>query len=358
MSHVAASLLSNQVPVIVPPFERTSALPEASKTRPSAPSPVQHNPVVSPASTNEASKRPHRDTSDPGFWMWRVLTAAIKPDVIRAGTFSEDGAAAVAVGPNGVARWAGSQWIGVATSFDTARLRGVASLGRGEALLFGTGGLLVRLTATGACEILPVPDPEATLCGGHVDPRGTLMVVGDRADRSQRGTRVGFVVEYQGHRIAQANDAANTTRLRAVTRLASGAYVAVGDGGALVRIDRNGIAFRGSLCHGDLLATSALPDGGAFAVGTGGHAFSLTPALDWHLEAVQTTADLLAVCATSDGTGWAGAQKARIVRRTGDSWVRMSGELGIASGVCALWAGPRIVRGLCSDGAVIEGRLP
>jgi hypothetical protein len=80
--------------------------------------------------------------------------------------------------------------------------------------------------------------------------------------------------------------------------------------------------------------------------------------LNWHLEAVQTTADLLAVCATSDGTGWAGAQKARIVRRTGDSWVRMSGELGVSSGVCALWAGPRIVRGLCSDGAVIEGRLP
>ncbi len=366
MSNIAASLLPNQVPVIIPPFERPS-IADAAKTRPSAPSPIPNRPVasVSPqASSNETAPRPRGDTSNPALWTWRILTPAIKPDVIRAAVLSEDGMTGIGVGPNGVARWVGSSWIGVAlpAGFDTARVRGVANLGRGEALLFGTGGLLVRLTQAGACEVLPVSDAEATLCGGHVDPRGTLMVVGDRIDRSSRAspqpTRVGFVVEYQGHRIAQANDVPHTTRLRAIARLSSGAYAAVGDGGVLVKIDRNGIALRGSLCHGDLVAAAALPDGGAFAVGTGGHAFSLTPALDWHLEAVQTTADLLSVCATSDGTGWAGAQKARIVRRTGDSWVRMSGEVGISSGVCALWAGPRIVRGLCTDGAVIEGRLP
>jgi serine/threonine-protein kinase len=367
MSNVAASLLPNQVPVIKP-FERPSLGPEASKTRPSAPSPIPHAPIggVSPhaSSGGETSTRPHGDTSNPALWVWRILTPAIKPDVVRAAAFSDDGMTGIGVGANGVARWLNGQWIGVALpgGFDTARLRGVANVGR-EALLFGTNGLLVRLAQTGGCEILPVPDPEATLYGGHVDPRGTLMIVGDRVDRSApRGTpqapRVGFVVEYQGHRIAQANDVQRTTRLRAITRLTSGAYAAVGDAGVLVRVERNAISFRGSLCHGDLLAAAAKPDGGAFAVGTGGHAFSLTSALDWHLEAVQTTADLLAVCVTSDGTGWGGAQKARIVRRTGDSWVRMSGELGVTSGVCALWAGPRIVRGMCSDGAVIEGRLP
>ncbi|HSQ63252.1 MAG TPA: hypothetical protein VLM85_08545, partial [Polyangiaceae bacterium] len=223
--------------------------------------------------------------------------------------------------------------------------------------------LVMRVLATGGFEVFTISDAEATLHGAHVDPRGTLLLVGERPSRtfgasSEKGARTGIVVEYQGNRITQVADAPNTVRLRAVTRLASGSFAAVGDAGALVRIDRSGISFRGSLCRGDLLAIAASSDGGAFAVGTGGHAFALTPALDWHLEAVQTTADLLSVYVAQDGTPWAGAHKARIVRRTGDSWVRMSGELGITSGACAIWAGPRVVRALCDDGAVIEGLLP
>lgn len=364
MSNIAASLLPNQIPLIIPPFERPSNLPEASRTRPSAPSPIPLAPVISPHASSDprnASTRPRGDTSNPALWTWRVLTPPIKPDVVRAAVLSDDGNSGIGVGPAGVARWERGQWIGVALppGFDPGRLRGVGGLARGEAFLFGSGGLLVRLTQTGACELLPVSDAEAMLCGAHVDPRGLIVLVGDRPDRAQAPpARVGFVVEYQGHHMTRATDVARTTRLRAVTRLASGTYVAVGDAGALVRVDRTGVAFRGSLCHGDLLATSATADGGAFVVGTGGHAFSLTPSLDWHLEAVQTTADLMSVCSTADGTGWAGAHKARMVRRTGDSWVRMSGELGVTSAVCAIWSGPRIVRGLCTDGAVIEGRLP
>jgi hypothetical protein len=230
---------------------------------------------------------------------------------------------------------------------------------RNEVLLFGTGGLLVRLSAIGALDVLPVCDAEAALFGGHFDPRSsTLMLVGERPDRANRANKVGVLVEYEGRRIVRVADVPRSTRLRGITQLTSGIYAAVGDGGILVRVEKGTLSARGPLCHGDLLAISASPDGGALAVGTGGHAFSLTPALDWHLEAVQTTADLLSVFVTSDGTGWGGAHKARIVRRTGDSWVRMSGELGVSSGVCAIWATARLVRGLCSDGAVIEGRLP
>ncbi len=366
MSNVAASLLPHQVPVIVPAFQSPTPGPsiDPGKTRPSQASPVHYAPVaISPhASSSEPTQppRPRGDTSNPALWTWRIATAPIKPDVVRAGAFSEDGNIAIGVGPNGVARWERGQWLGISLppGFDASRLRGVAMLPRSEALLFGTAGLILRLTPAGQWHVLAVSDPEATLHGAHVDARDNAVFVGERPDRAQRSARIGFVVEYQGGRITQARDAARTTRLRAVTRLASGAYAAVGNDGALVRIEPSGISFRGSLCHGDLLAAAATPDGGAYAVGTGGHAFSLTPSLDWHLEAVQTTADLTSVCVTPEGSGWAGAHKTRIVRRTGDSWVRMSGELGLASAIAAVWAGPRVVRGVCSDGAVVEGRLP
>jgi serine/threonine-protein kinase len=363
MSNVAASLLPNQVPVIVPAFERPTNAPEAGITRPSAPSPIPHSSIASPRASVEAgpAPRPRGDTSNPALWTWRVLTPPIKPDVVRAAAFSEDGNSGIGVGSNGIARWERGQWLGVGLppGFDAGRIRGIVPFARNEALLFGTGGLLVRLSAIGAIDVLPVSDAEATLCGGHFDPRtSTLMLVGERPDRANRSNKIALIVEYEGRRIVRVNDVARVTRLRAITKLAAGAYAAVGDGGILVRAENGALALRGSLCHGDLLAISPTPDGGALAVGTGGHAFSITPALDWHLEAVQTTADLLSVFVTGDGTGWAGAHKARVVRRTGDSWVRMSGELGVSSGVCAIWAGPRVMRGLCTDGAVIEGRLP
>lgn len=368
MSNVAASLLPNQMPVIVPAFEKPINSVDAGKTRPSAPSPIPHASVASPRASVDAQPppRPRGDTSNPALWTWGILTRPIKPDVVRAAAFSEDGSSGIGVGANGIARWSmtsnGAQWLGVGLppGFDAGRIRGIVSFARNEALLFGTGGLLVRLSAIGALDVLPVSDAEAALYGGHFDPRtSTLMLVGERPDRANRANKIGFVVEYEGRRIVRVSDVARTTRLRAITQVAGGVYAAVGDNGVLVRAEKNAVSVRGPLCHGDLLAISSSPDGGALAVGTGGHAFSLTPALEWHLEAVQTTADLLSVFVTSDGgTGWGGAQKARIVRRTGDSWVRMSGELGVTSGVCAIWAGPRIVRGLCTDGAVIEGRLP
>lgn len=111
----------------------------------------------------------------------------------------------------------------------------------------------------------------------------------------------------------------------------------------------------GSICGGHLHAIAALVDGGAIAIGAGGHALSLSPRLQAQLEAVQTTRDLLALAVDSSGVAWAGSAQARLLRRTAGSWVRMSAELGLSSSVVALWAAPRAVRAICDDGAIIEG---
>ena len=101
----------------------------------------------------------------------------------------------------------------------------------------------------------------------------------------------------------------------------------------------------------------AVKDGGALVVGAGGHALSLTARLEAQLEAVQTTRDLLSLVVAEDGIPWAGAAQARLLRRTNGSWVRMSGDVGIAAGVVAIAASASHVRGICDDGAVIEGTL-
>jgi hypothetical protein len=132
--------------------------------------------------------------------------------------------------------------------------------------------------------------------------------------------------------------------------------VACGDRGALARLEAGAVAPMGTVCRGHLMAIEALADGGAVTVGAGGHALYVSPRLDAQLEAVQTTRDLSALTVGADGAVWAGAAQARLLRREGGSWVRMSGDLGITPRIVAIWAGDPLVRAVCDDGAVLEGR--
>jgi hypothetical protein len=211
-------------------------------------------------------------------------------------------------------------------------------------------------------EILSPPDRQASFHGAHVDElSSTILFVGERPlqGRGVRpGATVGTALSTTDGRVSALIDVANSTRLNAVARVLSGALVACGDWGALGRIDGETGRFLASICNGHLLALAALSDGGAVTVGAGGYALYLTPRLEPKLEAVQTTKDLGCVTVGPDGTPWAGAGQARVLRRTESSWVRMTPDMGIASNVLALWAGERVVRAICDDGSVIEGQLP
>jgi hypothetical protein len=106
--------------------------------------------------------------------------------------------------------------------------------------------------------------------------------------------------------------------------------------------------------------------GGAFAVGSGGHALAITTRtaigstissdLLATLEAVQTTQDLVSVKLEPDGTPWAVGHNARLLERRSGVWTRIPIELTSAN-LIGLHPVPRKVTVVAEDGTVLEGRF-
>jgi hypothetical protein len=289
----------------------------------------------------------------------------VQASSVRSAVFSSDGETIVAAGPTGLARFENGAWTQVTppANVDLRDVRGLRWLPGGDLLVFGARALVVRLAQSGSHETWAIPDRDITFLGACAEDSGVTTLVGERQTRgsnrpqSQSGTTVGALAQFANERLNLVSDASSCTRLRGTTRLRGGTYLACGDWGALVRLELGVAEHVGSVCGGHLSSIEATDDGGAVTVGVGGHALYITPRLEGQLEAVQTTRDLLALTIADDGAAWAGAAQARLLRRTGGSWVRMSGDVGITPAVIGIWAAARLVRAVCDDGAVIEGRL-
>jgi hypothetical protein len=292
-----------------------------------------------------------------------VVTRSLSPGTVRAAAFAPNGELGIAAGPNGAAKWERGLWAGLNLPpvVDVRNVRGVHWANKG-ALLLGEQGLVVRITPNGNVEPWPVPDRELTFHGAHVDDIGTVTLVGERPARPNQprtapGSTIGVLAQMSNERLTLVADAPSCTRLRGATRLMGGAVVACGEWGALVRLEMGVAEGIGPICGGHLHAIMAVADGGAVTVGVGGHALYVNGRLEAQLEAVQTTRDLYALTLSDDGAGWAGSAQARVLRRTSTGWLRMSGDVGITPNVVAIWASARLVRAICDDGAVIEGKL-
>jgi eukaryotic-like serine/threonine-protein kinase len=324
-----------------------------------------------PAETIDTTSRQTTEPPDadaqlanPAAWTWRVCAQPLRAGAARVAAFEPAGSSAVAIGPTGLVRWEGASWSNVSPSLgiDAKAVRGVLWLRGTELLLFGARGLVARVLLGAGIETWNVPDREVTFLGAHADDNGTITLVGERPARravraGAQASTMGTIAQFARGKLTLLSDASSCARLRAVTRVRAGAILACGDSGALVRLELGVPEPVGSICAGHLQAIAALDDGGALTIGAGGHALSLSPRLEAQLEAVQTTRDLLALALDPTGAAWAGSAQARLLRRTGGSWVRMSGEIGIPSSVVAMWAAPRTVRAICDDGAVIEGTV-
>jgi photosystem II stability/assembly factor-like uncharacterized protein len=309
------------------------------------------------------SRMPMSDLTPPSQWQWRVAVQPMKRGLVRSALFASDGGI-LGIGPQGLARCAGDQWTAMATppTLNHRAVRGMQWLPDGDLLIHGEAGMVLRLTRVGLTVGFPRPDTEASILGAAVEAStDTVIVVGERAsgsavERTTSTDRVGYVIVYSKGRLAHVCDASPAGRLVAIARLGA-TWAAVGDRGALVRIDNGKLDPGRAICGGDLMAIASLPDGTCVTVGAGGHALHIGQDGNAQLEAVQTTRDLVSVAVSDDGVAWAGSQ-ARVLRRTGDSWVRMSGELGFESSIVAIQVrSAREVRAVCDDGAVLEGRL-
>ncbi len=303
--------------------------------------------------------------ANPAAWSWTVASPPVQAASVRSAVFSTDGETIVAAGPTGLARYEYGTWKQLAppSNVDLREVRGLRWLPGGDMLVFGARALVLRLAQNGTHETWAIPDRDITFLGACVEDSGVTTLVGERQMRgsnrpqSAAGTTVGALAQFANERLNLVSDATSCTRLRGTTRLRGGTYLACGDWGALVRLELGVAEHVGSVCGGHLSSIEATDDGGAVTVGVGGHALYITPRLEGQLEAVQTTRDLLALTIAEDGAAWAGAAQARLLRRTSGSWVRMSGDVGITPAVIGIWAASRLVRAVCDDGAVIEGRL-
>lgn len=297
----------------------------------------------------------------PRSWQWRVCVPSVHAGAARAATFDPTGERAYAIGNGGVMMWKQrTGWTRLASLDDAGNAGGLAWLGEGELIAFGARGFVARIGQAGRLEPWALPRNDATFRGCYLDKGGTVTLVGERpAPGALRGgvqaSSVGAIAQFTHGTLTQEWEAPGCAGLRGLTRLRAGDLVACGDWGALVRLHVGVARPVGPICAGHLNAICALPDGGAVTIGAGGHALSLSPRLDPQLEAVQTTRDLFALAVDPHGVAWGGSAQARLLRRSGGSWVRMTGELGLGSSIAAIWAGPRAVRAICDDGAVIEG---
>jgi serine/threonine protein kinase len=333
--------------------------PTPSKRTSSAPMTLPANSLGPPISR---LRTPDSAASNPAAWSWTVVSPPVVAGTVRSAVFEPGGDAVVTVGPNGLARFDRGTWTAMESpaSTDLRQVRGIRWLPGGDLLLFGARAMAVRVAASGAHDTWGLPDRDITFLGACAEENGTTTLVGERPTRTANrpsSNTIGALAQFSGERVSLVSDASSCTRLRGTTRLRGGTYLACGDWGALVRLEMGVAEHVGSVCGGHLSSIEATDDGGAVTVGVGGHALSVSPRLEAHLEAVQTTRDLLALTIAEDGAAWAGAAQARLLRRTGGAWVRMSGDVGIAPSIVAIWAAMRVVRAVCDDGAVIEGRL-
>jgi len=360
-------------PSALPLAERDVAVPTSTGTerRPisaggATPPPRSvSNPGLARLSGAPASRFRSSDgaAANPAAWTWHVASPPVHAGSVRSAAFTPNGETIVAAGPSGLARFERGTWTDVPppSNVDPTQIRGLRLLPGGELLVFGARALVVRIAPSGKHDAWAVPDRDVTFLGACAEENGVTTLVGERqtrgSNRPQAATTVGTLAQFANDRLNLMSDAASCARLRGTTRLRGGTYLACGDWGALVRLELGVAEHMGSVCGGHLSSIEATDDGGAVTVGVGGHALYITPRIEAQLEAVQTTRDLLALTIAEDGAAWAGAAQARLLRRTQGAWVRMSGDVGITPAIIAIWAAARLVRAVCDDGAVIEGRL-
>jgi serine/threonine protein kinase len=283
---------------------------------------------------------------------FRFGSRAMLPDAAWAMTFSSDGRGAFALGRFGLLRHDGGAWSGnlLPAGLDPLQMRGVLAMPQG-ALVYGERGQLWGQGADGG--FVPWTTPENNLIWLNavlVPHPAEILLIGEHTD--QQAAALGVL--RPGQAITRRT-IEGTQRLTAAARLVSGGLLVCGDGGELLHIG-NGppepVAWGRT---GHLAAILPTADGGAFVVGSGGHALRVTAGHEARLEPVQTTRDLLTLATTPAAVPWAGGQDARLLRRSAAGWIRIPLPSSLHASIRALHADATTLRVLLDDGQLLEG---
>lgn len=291
---------------------------------------------------------------------WRVAGQPLSGERLRAAVISADRHSIVAVGLHGLYRFARGVWaaLQLPSGVDARYVRGVMRGLRGELLLYGDNGFAMTVTRSGGAERLPVVDRDLVILGAHVDDHGILFC-GERLSRP-----VGAIVDLPPAGPPEIRSFEGSSRLHGVTRLAGGAVILCGTQGVLLELSGGEARPIRWGRTGHLFAVSPAADGGAYAVGSGGHALRISPpsALPGlsappaaTLEAVQTTRDLTGVALDEDGGAWAVGGQARLLHRRGAVWTRVPLDPAAEGRLVAVRPCRDGITVLVENGTVLEG---
>ncbi|NUQ74603.1 MAG: hypothetical protein HUU21_13695, partial [Polyangiaceae bacterium] len=290
---------------------------------------------------------------------WQILGPPLSGEQLRAGAFA--GRTVIAIGARGLYHFAHGIWsaMHLPPAVDARLIRSLVRLPNGWLLLFGDLSLVTLISPAGEPERVVLGERDMTLLGAHADEHGILLV-GEKLSKS-----AGVLVEWQRGSAPLVRLVEGTGRLHGVTRLASGDILVCGTHGALVEI-------RGRTQReipwgrtGHLYAVAAAPEGGAFAVGSGGHALHVSPpaagassGYTATLEAVQTTRDLRSVVVDPSGKPWATGAQARLMQRRKDVWMRIPLDPMVRANLVVASVREDSVTVVAEDGSVYEAPLP
>jgi serine/threonine-protein kinase len=298
---------------------------------------------------------------------WRLASRPMTGERLRAGVIAADRHSIIAVGAHGLYYYARSVWsaMQLPSNVDARFIRGAIRSPYGELVLYGDNGFAMAVSRSGMAEVFPIQDRDLTLLGAYADDRG-LLFVGERISRP-----VGALVEVPRGGAATTRSIDGCPRLHAAARLtratstsASGTILVAGTQGGLFLLDDAGehpIAWGRT---GHLYAIAPTADGGAFAVGSGGHALRISPQATLPglpnlptvtLEAVQTTRDIVSVVLDDDGSAWAVGGQARLLHRRSSVWMRIPLDPSIQGQLVAVRARRDGITVLGEDGIVLEG---
>ncbi len=290
---------------------------------------------------------------------WRVVGRALTGERLRAAVIARDGHSIVAVGVHGLYHFASGVWsaMQLPAGVDARYVRGATRTPRGDLLLYGDGGFAMIISRGGAAERIAVGDRDLVLLDGVADAHGMLFA-GERLSRP-----VGVLVDLPSAGKPEVRVIEGTARLHSVARLAGGALILCGTQGALLEVSGGEARPIPWGRTGHLYAVVAAADGGAFAVGSGGHALRISPppALPGlsappsaTLEAVQTTRDLTSVV-LDDDTAWAVGGQARLLQRRNSLWRRIPLDPAAEGRLLAVCPRHDGITVLVENGTVIEG---